>query len=75
VWIGGRTPRLRQPSRPAVYAHTPADLDEALAPLGWHPQPWYGVRVFCDHRDENTPPTDELEPLLAAEREAGHRDP
>jgi S-adenosylmethionine-dependent methyltransferase len=56
-------------------AHTPDDLDRALAPWGWSPRPWYGVRVFCDHRDEDTPPADLLHPLLAAEREAGRRDP
>ncbi len=56
-------------------AHTPDDVDRALAPYGWRPEAWYGVRVFCDHRDEEAPSLDELSPLLAAEREAGRRDP
>jgi len=59
----------------AAHAHTPEDLNQVLVPLGWDPEPWYGVRVFCDHRDEDTPPAEELVPLLAAEREAGRRDP
>jgi S-adenosylmethionine-dependent methyltransferase len=58
-----------------AHAHTPTDLDHVLRPLGWVPQRWYGVQVFCDHRDEQTPPAEELTPLLAAEREAGCRDP
>jgi S-adenosylmethionine-dependent methyltransferase len=33
------------------------------------------MRVFSDHRDEATPPAEELQALLAAELEAGHRDP
>jgi hypothetical protein len=33
------------------------------------------VRVFSDHSDEDTPPAEELQPLLAAELEAGQRDP
>ena len=55
--------------------HTPADLDRVLQPLGWRPEAWYGVRVFCDHRDEPAPGPETLRPLLAAEREAGRRDP
>jgi hypothetical protein len=31
--------------------------------------------VFTDHRDEPAPPAGELADLLAAEREAGGRDP
>ncbi|MGD0688067.1 MAG: methyltransferase, partial [Streptosporangiaceae bacterium] len=56
-------------------AHTPAEMDAALAPLGWQRQEWYGVRVFTDHLDEPAPGPAELAGLLAAEREAGHRDP
>src|SRR5882762_6284915 len=59
----------------AAHAHTPGDIKTVLAPLGWDPEPWYGVRVFCDHRDEDTPPAEELAPLLEAEKEAGRRDP
>jgi SAM-dependent methyltransferase len=58
-----------------AHAHTPTDLDHVLRALGWVPKRWYGVRVFCDHRDDQTPPAAELIPLLAAEREAGRRDP
>jgi len=59
----------------AAHAHTPDDVGAVLSPLGWRPQGWYGVRIFSDHRDEDTPPAEELQPLLAAELEAGHRDP
>jgi len=59
----------------AARAHTPGDLQQVLEPLGWDPEPWYGVRVFCDHRDEDAPPAEELAPLLEAEKEAGRRDP
>jgi S-adenosylmethionine-dependent methyltransferase len=63
--------RLRITAR----AHTPAQLDAALRPLGWRRRAWFGVRVFTDHRDGLAPEPAELEQLLAAEREAGHRDP
>lgn len=56
-------------------AHAPADIDEVLGPLGWQRQQWFGVRVFTDHRDEPAPEAAELDGLLAAEREAGGRDP
>jgi len=56
-------------------AHTPSDVDAALAPLGWQRREWYGVRVFTDHLDEPAPEPAELAGLLAAEREAGRRDP
>jgi S-adenosylmethionine-dependent methyltransferase len=56
-------------------AHDPAELDGALAPLGWRRRHWFGVRVFTDHRDGAPPAGEELERLLAAEREAGRRDP
>ncbi|MCA1693881.1 MAG: methyltransferase domain-containing protein [Actinobacteria bacterium] len=58
-----------------AHAHTPADLDAVLVPLGWNPERWYGVRVFTDHRDEPAPSPDRLRPILAAEQEAGRRDP
>jgi S-adenosylmethionine-dependent methyltransferase len=35
----------------AARAHTPAGLDALLAPLGWRPDRWFGVRIFSDHRD------------------------
>jgi len=56
-------------------AHTPAEMDAALAPLGWQRQEWYGVRVFTDHLDEPAPEPAEVSGLLAAEHEAGRRDP
>jgi S-adenosylmethionine-dependent methyltransferase len=59
----------------SAHAHTPADLDRMLAPLGWERQAWFGVRVFTDHLDRPAPGPDELPDLLAAEREAGRRDP
>ena len=65
------TNRLGLPAR----AHTPADVDRAVAPFGWRRERWYGVRVFTDHRDESAPADAELADLLAAECEAGARDP
>lgn len=59
----------------AAHAHTPQDVDRALQPLGWRRSAWFGVRVFTDHRDEPAPEPGELAGLLAAEREAGGRDP
>ena len=58
-----------------AHAHTPQDVDRALQPLGWRRLAWFGVRVFTDHRDEPAPEPGELTGLLAAEREAGGRDP
>jgi SAM-dependent methyltransferase len=63
--------RLGLPAR----AHAPADTDQVLGPLGWQRQEWFGVRVFTDHRDEPAPGPEALAELLAAEREAGSRDP
>ncbi len=59
----------------AARAHTPADIDAVLVPLGWRRTGWFGVRVFTDHRDEPVPGAAELAPLLAAEAQAGRRDP
>lgn len=57
-------------------SHTPEDVDAVVASLGWRRDRWYGVRVFTDHRDDDmTPDQDQLEPVLAAEVEAGRRDP
>jgi 2-polyprenyl-3-methyl-5-hydroxy-6-metoxy-1,4-benzoquinol methylase len=63
--------RMGLPAR----AHAPADVDEVLAPLGWRRQKLFGVRIFTDHLDEPVPDPAELADLLAAEREAGCRDP
>jgi SAM-dependent methyltransferase len=65
------TNRLGLPAR----AHTPEEIDGAVQPFGWRRERWYGVRVFTDHRDESAPAAAELADLLAAEREAGARDP
>ena len=59
----------------AARAHAPADVDLALAPLGWARTDWFGVRVFTDHLDLPAPQPGELAALLAAERAAGRRDP
>jgi S-adenosylmethionine-dependent methyltransferase len=58
-----------------AHIHTPEDLRTILNPLGWETREWYGVRVFNDHRDEPAPSRDRLDAVLAAEREAGRRDP
>lgn len=59
----------------AARAHVPEELDQVLSTDSWRRDDWYGVRVFTDHRDEEAPSHDQLVPLLAAEREAGRRDP
>lgn len=74
----------------AARAHTPQLLDAALEPLGWQRERWFGVRVFTDHRDgvpagpaDPGDPGDpghrteltELDGAIAAELEAGRRDP
>jgi S-adenosylmethionine-dependent methyltransferase len=59
----------------AAHAHAPDEVDRALEPMGWRRSDWYGVRVFTDHRDEPAPQGAEIADLLAAEREAGGRDP
>jgi SAM-dependent methyltransferase len=56
-------------------AHSPDIIDRAVAPLGWQRRRWYGVRVFTDHLDEPAPAGAELADVLAAELEAGSRDP
>jgi SAM-dependent methyltransferase len=59
----------------SAHAHTTDLVDQALTPLGWRSQRWYGVRVFTDHVGDTPPPTEGLSQLLAAEEEAGRRDP
>ena len=63
--------RLGLPAR----AHAPGDIDRVLEPLGWQRRQWFGVRVFTDHVDEPGPAAAGLADLLAAEREAGCREP
>lgn len=57
----------------AARMHTAEELDRHLVPAGWRPHRWYGVRVFSDHRPDPDPA--ELDDLVAAEAEAGTRDP
>ncbi|MDQ4118201.1 MAG: methyltransferase domain-containing protein [Actinomycetota bacterium] len=57
----------------AARMHTPDELDRLLVPADWRPHRWYGVRVFSDHRPDPDP--SELDDLVAAESEAGARDP
>lgn len=59
----------------AAHAHVPADIDRVMLPLGWQRHSWFGVRIFTDHLDEPAPRPGELADLLAAEQEAGRRDP
>jgi hypothetical protein len=58
-----------------AHAHSPDIIDRAVAPFGWQRQRWYGVRLFTDHLDEPAPADAELTDVLAAELEAGSRDP
>jgi S-adenosylmethionine-dependent methyltransferase len=62
-----------------VHAHADRleDVETDLQDLGLGIAAWYGVRVFTDPDDpDDAPPaTDELAALLAAEEEAGARDP
>lgn len=58
----------------AARMHTPAQAG-ILGPLGWAPDRWSGVRALTDHVGGPAPAGDELRELLAAEVEAGRRDP
>lgn len=58
-----------------AHAHTPGIIDRAVAPFGWQRRRWYGVRIFTDHCDDPAPAAAELADLLAAELQAGTRDP
>ena len=55
-------------------AHEIGELRAALARAGARTLAWYGVRVFCDHLPDEPPPAD-FELLLAAEQQAGEREP
>lgn len=57
-----------------VRADEPLEVRRALARSGARTLAWYGVRLFCDHWRAVEPPPD-LETLVAAEQQAGRRDP
>jgi S-adenosylmethionine-dependent methyltransferase len=58
----------------AVRADDPNEVRAALAAAGAVCTAWYGVRLFTDHWGQE-PPGDDFTQLLAAEEEAGQRDP
>jgi len=58
----------------AVRADEPEDVAAALARAGVETVARYGVRLFTDHWGDVDPP-DDLGALIAAEEEAGRRDP
>lgn len=57
-----------------VRADEPSEVAAALAGAGAETVAWYGVRLFTDHWPDVEPPAD-IGRLLAAEEEAGRRDP
>lgn len=57
-----------------VRADEPEEVAAALAAAGVDVAAWYGVRLFIDHWGDVRPP-DDLEAIVAAEAEAGRRDP
>lgn len=59
---------------PDARADRPDAVRTALEAAGARIQEWYGVRLFTDHWDTQAPPPD-LDQLIAAEAEAGSRDP
>lgn len=57
-----------------VRADEPEEVERALELAGAEMVAWYGVRLFTDHLGDEEVPADFLS-LLAAEAEAGRRDP
>jgi SAM-dependent methyltransferase len=57
-----------------VRADDPRVVGRALTEVGARTLAWYGVRLFCDHWEAAQPPPD-LAMLIAAEEQAGRRDP
>ena len=57
-----------------VRADEPSEVRAALAAAGATCTSWYGVRLFTDHWGQQ-PPGDDFMQLVAAEEEAGRRDP
>jgi S-adenosylmethionine-dependent methyltransferase len=58
----------------SVRADEPNEVQEALGRAGAATIAWYGVRLFTDHWGHE-PPGEEFADIVAAEREAGQRDP
>lgn len=58
----------------AVRADEPDEVRATLVGQGAEIEAWYGVRLFSDHWASDTPVGD-LDGLIAAEAEAGRRDP
>jgi S-adenosylmethionine-dependent methyltransferase len=58
----------------AVRADEPGEVRAALTAAGATRTAWYGVRLFTDHWGQE-PPGNDFNQLLAAEEEAGRRDP
>ncbi len=58
----------------SVRADEPGEVQLALERAGVTTIAWYGVRLFTDHWGHE-PPGNDFPDLLAAEEEAGHRDP
>lgn len=58
----------------SVRADEPAEVQAALLQAGAVTVAWYGVRLFTDHWGQELPGSDFPE-ILAAEEEAGRRDP
>ncbi|HXB66407.1 MAG TPA: methyltransferase domain-containing protein [Solirubrobacteraceae bacterium] len=56
-----------------VRADDPADVRHAIDRAGGEAVHWYGVRLFTDHWPNE--PAPDIEEALAAEEEAGRRDP
>lgn len=57
-----------------VRADDPADIRHAIDEANGETLAWYGVRLFADHWS-NEEPAPDIEEALAAEEEAGRRDP
>ena len=55
-------------------ADEPAEVQAALLQAGATTVAWYGVRLFTDHWGQELPDS-EFPEILAAEEEAGRRDP
>jgi SAM-dependent methyltransferase len=58
----------------AVRADDPREVQDALQAAGADIVAWFGVRLFTDHWERERP-GDDFSELLAAEEEAGRRDP